>query len=47
MIFSAFVGLPIMGLVMLFVKKWYVKLIGVIYLFFFTWAIELLVTAFV
>jgi hypothetical protein len=47
MLFSSFVGLPIMGLLMLFVKKWYTKLIGIIYLFFFTWALELLATAFV
>ncbi len=46
-VFSMLLILPIMGLVMLFVKKWRVKLIGIIYLFFFTWAIELFVTAFV
>ena len=39
--------LPVMGIIMLFLKKWYMKLIGIFYLFFFTWALELLAEALV
>jgi hypothetical protein len=45
--FSAFLGLPVVGVGMLFFKKWYAKLIGIIYIFFFTWAVKLIAEALV
>ena len=47
LIVSAFIGLPVMGIGMLFFKKWYVKFVGIIYIFFFTWAATLLAQALV